>query len=158
MLYLIDGHNLIPKLGLHLDSMDDEDELISRLQEYCRLRRARLEVYFDGAPAGHAAVRNAGAVTAHYVRKGSSADAAIEVRLGQMGKIAKNWTVVSSDGRVQHAAHAVHAGVLTSEEFAREISKAQAAGSSLLKGEATLAPEEVEEWLKEFDRKRGRGQ
>lgn len=39
MPYLIDGHNLIPKLGLRLDSMDDEMELVAILQEYARLER-----------------------------------------------------------------------------------------------------------------------
>jgi predicted RNA-binding protein with PIN domain len=155
MLYLIDGHNLIPKLGLHLDAVDDEDDLISRLQEFCRLRRARAEVYFDGALPGQAPMRQAGAVTAHFVRRESSADAAIEVRLVRLGKAARNWTVVSSDGRVQRSGEAVHASVLSSEEFAREMSKAQLLGVSVKKHEATLAPEEVEEWLEFFNRKRG---
>ncbi|MFH1523599.1 MAG: NYN domain-containing protein [Chloroflexota bacterium] len=155
MPYLIDGHNLIPKLGLRLDAMDDENELISRLQEFCRLRRARVEVYFDGALPGQASVRWAGAVTAHFVRRESSADAAIEVRLVRLGKAARNWTVVSSDGRVQRSGQAVHASVLSSEEFVREISKTQLLGVSAKKHEATLAPEEVEEWLEFFNRKRG---
>jgi hypothetical protein len=34
---LIDGHNLIPKLGLRSDSSDDEMELAAILQEF-RLR------------------------------------------------------------------------------------------------------------------------
>ena len=49
MAYMIDGHNLIPKLGLRLDSLDDEEQLLALLQEFCRLRRAQVEVYFDGA-------------------------------------------------------------------------------------------------------------
>jgi predicted RNA-binding protein with PIN domain len=155
MPYLIDGHNLIPKLGLRLDSLNDESELIPRLQEFCRLRRTGLEVYFDGALPGQASTRKAGAVTVFFVRRGSSADAAIEVRLERLGKQAKNWTVVSSDGRVQRSARAAHASVLSSEEFAREIYKAQAISTSTSKHETTLAPEEVEEWLKFFDRKRG---
>ena len=155
MFYLVDGHNLIPKLGLHLDSIDDENELIPRLQEFCRLRRARLEVYFDGAPPGQASTHRAGAATVHFIRQGSSADTAIEVRLGLLGKQAKNWTVVSSDGRIQRAAQAAHARVLSSEEFVQEMSMAQSTGSAKVKHEATLAPEEVEEWLKFFDRKRG---
>lgn len=155
MPYLIDGHNLIPKLGLRLDAIDDEDDLISRLQEFCRLRRAWVEVYFDGASPGQAPIRRAGAVTAHFVRWESSADAAIEVRLARLGRAARNWTVVSSDGRVQRSGKAVHASVLSSEEFAREISKAQVLGVSAKKHEATLAPEEVEEWLEFFNRKRG---
>jgi predicted RNA-binding protein with PIN domain len=91
----------------------------------------------------------------HFVRRGSSADAAIEVRLEQLGKAAKNWTVVSSDGRIQSAAGAVHASVLSSEEFAQEMSKARVLGVSTKKNEATLAPDEVEEWLEFFNRKRG---
>ncbi len=155
MFYLVDGHNLIPKLGLRLESPDDEAELIQRLQEYCRLRRARVEVYFDGAPPGQVSKRPAGAVTAYFIRQGSTADAALEGRLARLGRQARNWTVVSSDRRVQQAARSVHAHALASEEFALERSRVQSAGSAKLKGEATLAPEEVEEWLKEFDRRRG---
>jgi predicted RNA-binding protein with PIN domain len=154
MPYLIDGHNLIPKLGLQLASPDDEQALISRLQEFCRLRRAQVEVFFDGAPPGQTANRKAGAVTAHFVRQGSSADAAIEIQLTRMGKTAKNWTVVSSDGRVERAARAAHAGILSSEEFAREMSRVQAMRTTTSKRDATLAPHEVEEWLDFFNRKK----
>ena len=41
MPYLIDGHNLIPKLGLRLDLPDDEMQLIGILQEFCRLQTAQ---------------------------------------------------------------------------------------------------------------------
>ena len=54
MPYLIDGHNLIPKLGLRLDSIDDESELIAILQEFSRRERRQVEVFFDGAPAARA--------------------------------------------------------------------------------------------------------
>jgi predicted RNA-binding protein with PIN domain len=155
MPYLVDGHNLIPKIGLRLDSLDDEEALIARLQEFCRLRRTQVEVFFDGAPAGQASTRKAGAVTAHFVRKGTTADSAIEAQLARLARAAKNWTVVSSDGRVQSAARAVHAGVLTSQEFTQEVSRAQAQLQSNSKHEAILAPDEVEEWLDFFNRKQG---
>jgi len=67
MPYLVDGHNLIPKAGLRLDAPDDEMELVRRLQEFCRLHRKQVEVYFDGAPAGQAGTRNLGAVKAIFV-------------------------------------------------------------------------------------------
>lgn len=153
MPYLIDGHNLIPKLGLHLDSFNDEMDLVARLQEFCRIRRARVEVYFDGAPAGQARTRRAGAVTAHFVRQGSSADSAIEVQLAALGKSAKNWSVVSSDHRVQRAAQSVHAAVITSEEFARQIAAAQTERMVEFKGEALLNPDEVDEWLNLFKKR-----
>jgi predicted RNA-binding protein with PIN domain len=155
MPYLIDGHNLIPKLGLRLDSLDDELELLVRLQEFCRLRRAQMEVYFDGAPPGRASTRKAGVVTAHFVRQGSSADAAIEARLTQLKKSAKNWTVVSSDGRVQRAAGAAHARAMPAEEFAQEMTKTRTIQMSKSKSESVLSPNEVEEWLN-FFKMRGR--
>jgi hypothetical protein len=63
--------------------------------------------------------------------------------------------VVSSDGRVQRAARTAHAGVLASEEFAREISRVKAMSTTKTKHEATLAPDEVEEWLDLFSKKKG---
>src|SRR5919106_2128085 len=117
MPYLIDGHNLIPKLGLRLDSIDDEMELITVLQEFCRLERKQVEVFFDGAPTSQAGTRKRGTVTAHFVRLGATADNAIRIRLKKLGKDAKNWTVVSSDRQVQAEAHAAQADVLSSETF-----------------------------------------
>jgi predicted RNA-binding protein with PIN domain len=155
MPYLIDGHNLIPKLGLRLDSMDDEADLLVRLQEFSRVRRAQVEVFFDGAPVGQAATRKAGMVTAHFVRKGSSADAAIEARLTSLKKTARNWTVISSDGRVQRAAGAAHATAMSAEEFAQEMAAAQKTKGTKTEDETGLSPDQVEEWLNFFE-ERGR--
>src|SRR5512134_3531141 len=117
MPYLIDGHNLIPKLGLRLDTIDDEMELIAILQEFCRLERKQAEVFFDGAPAAQAGTRKQGAVTAHFVRLGDTADNAIRNRLKKLGRSAQNWTIVSSDRQVQAEAHAAHAEVVSSDAF-----------------------------------------
>ena len=121
MPYLVDGHNLIPKVGLRLDSLDDELELVGILQEFSRLHRRQVEVYFDGAPADQAGTRNLGTVKAHFVRAGTTADAAITRRLKKLGRSAKNWIVVSSDRQVQAEARGAHAEVLSSEEFARQL-------------------------------------
>jgi predicted RNA-binding protein with PIN domain len=153
MPYLIDGHNLIPKLGLRLDSIDDEEQLLNRLQEFCRLRRAQVEVYFDGAPPGQVSTRKSGVVTAHFVRKGSSADAAIEARLIELKKAAKNWKVVSSDERIQRAAGAAHAGVMSAEEFALEMIKAQTRNMKQSEADAVLSPDDVNEWLEFFEKR-----
>lgn len=149
MPYLIDGHNLIPKLGLRLDSIDDELELVAILQEFCRLSRKQVEVYFDGAPASQARTRKFGSVTAHFVRLGSSADDAIRKRLHKLGKSAKNWSVVTSDRQVQAEARAAQAQIVTSDAFARLLKEARAAAP---KGtdQRELSNAEVEEWLKLF--------
>ncbi len=129
MPYLIDGHNLIPKLGLRLDSPDDETGLVAILQEFCRLQRRAAEVYFDGAPAGQVRTQKSGAVTAHFVRLGTTADAAIVAALGKLKRAARNWVVVSSDRQVQSAARAARAEVLPSDEFARQLRQARSSGS-----------------------------
>ena len=150
MPYLIDGHNLIPKLGLRLDAIDDEMELIAILQEFCRMEQKQVEVFFDGAPAGQAGTRKLGAVTAHFVRLGNSADNAIRNQLKRLGKNARNWTVISSDRQVQAEARAVRAEVTSSDVFAALLKQAR---NSTPKPnvEQNLSPREVEDWLKLFE-------
>jgi predicted RNA-binding protein with PIN domain len=155
MPFLIDGHNLIPKLGLRLESIDDELELVSILQEFCRLERRQVEVYFDGAPALQAGTRKLGAVTAHFVSLTSNADSAIRKRLKKMGKAAKNWTVVTSDRQVQADARAAQAEVISSETFAGRLRQVKNS-PRIPKGERSLSTQEVDEWLKIFEERKKR--
>ena len=153
MPYLIDGHNLIPKLGLRLDSIDDEMELIAILQEFCRLERRQVEVFFDGAPASQSGTRKLGAVTAHFVRLGTTADDAIRNRLKRLGKSARNWTVVSSDRQVQANAHASQAEVISSDAFAGLLKQARNSAPKP-NDDRKISQQEVEEWLKLFEQRR----
>jgi predicted RNA-binding protein with PIN domain len=154
MPYLIDGHNLIPKLGLRLDSVDDEMELVAILQEFARLeRRRQVEVYFDGAPVGSSGTRSLGTVKAHFVPLGQTADHAIRARLRKLGNDAKNWTVVSSDRQVQSDARSLRAQVISSEEY---VGMLRSAGESAPNpaGERKLSSKEVDEWLTIFNDRR----
>ena len=150
MPYLIDGHNLIPKVGLRLDSPDDEMELVAILQEFARLKRQQVEVYFDGAPIGYDGTRSLGTVRAHFIRLGQTADNAIRVHLNKMSKNAKNWTVVSSDREVQGAARVVHAQYVSAEEFAKSLREASNSTPKTNSVDKILSPVEVDEWLKLF--------
>ena len=156
MPYLVDGHNLIPKVGLRLDSFDDELELVAILQEFARLHRKKVEVYFDGAPADQAGTRSMGTVKAHFVRAGNTADAAISRRLKRMGRAAKNWTVVSSDRQVQAEARTAHAEVLSSDKFACLLQQTPRGEASKPAADRKVSPAEVDEWLKIFGSKRHR--
>jgi len=148
---LIDGHNLIPPMpGVNLSDPDDEDQLIRMLQEFCRLRRKTVEVYFDRAPAGRAGSQQHGQVRAHFVLRGTTADAAIMARLKKMGKRAKNMTVVSSDRQVAAAARAVHAGVVTAEAFAKEWSGLAENEPELDPRNRMLGEDEVTKWEQFF--------
>jgi predicted RNA-binding protein with PIN domain len=150
MPYLIDGHNLIPKLGLRLDSFDDETELVGRLNEFCRLsRRGQVEIYFDNAPPGVPETRKIGLVTAHFVRRPLIADEAIRLRLKKLGKGARNWSVVSSDHRVQLESKSSGAKVISSEEFARTVIETLRTGESAAT-KSSLSEKELKEWLSLF--------
>lgn len=153
MPYLIDGHNLIPKVGLRLDSLDDEMELITILQEFCRVERTpagQVEVFFDGAPAAQAGTRKLGAVTANFVRLGTTADDAIRKRLKSLGKSARNWTVVSSDHQVQAEARAARAEIISSDSFAGTLKQARDSAPKP-NPEKKLTQKEIDDWLKLFE-------
>ena len=110
-------------------------------------------MYFDGAPAGEARTRKFGLVTAHFVRQGATADAAIRAALQRLGPAARNWSVVSSDHEVQGAGRASHAEVLSSEEFVSRIRGLRESPGARA-GEQKLSSEEVAEWLELFGKKR----
>lgn len=151
MPYLIDGHNLIPKLaGFSLSAMDDEEKLISLMQTFSRVRRQPVEVFFDGAPPGQSGQRRYGSITAHFVRQGRSADDAIRLRLEKLGAAAKNWVVVSSDRQVQAEARSRHAKSISSEEFARELFQVTDSTQQSPEGPTRLSDQEVNDWLRLF--------
>ena len=154
MPFLIDGHNLIPKIpGLNLQTVDDEIALIEYLQGFCQRTGKKVEVFFDNAPPGYSGTRKYGNVTTHFVRAGTTADDAIRQRLSRLKGAAKNWTVISSDRQVQAEARGVGAEVIPSEVFATGLMQNRKAETK--KGEAaeTLSPEEVAEWLVLFSGK-----
>jgi hypothetical protein len=151
MPYLIDGHNLIPKIkGMSLRSIDDEEQLIELLQVFQRVKRTKVEVFFDKAPAGQARTRRFGNVTAHFVRQGLPADEAILQRLHCLGNDARNWNVVSSDRHIQTQAHGLQAQVMSSEDFSTRLEEAIRHTPGPAGDEAKLGESEVEEWLKIF--------
>jgi len=150
MPYLIDGHNLIPKVGLRLDSPDDEMELVAILQDFARIKRQQVEVYFDGAPIGQAGTRSLGTVRAHFVKLGQTADNAIRARLNKMEKDARNWIVVSSDREVQSSARVVRAQYMSAEEFVRSLMDARSSAAKTVTSDKKLSASEVDEWLKIF--------
>ena len=153
MPYIIDGHNLIPRVpGLSLDEIDDEIRLVELLQEFCRRSRKRVEVYFDRAAIGGSRVRKYGNVTARFVRSGRTADEAISDRLRRLGGDARNYTVISSDRSVQSAARAARARVLTSPDFVNAFLASNGAPPD--EGESTgkdLSQSELDEWLDIFN-------
>jgi predicted RNA-binding protein with PIN domain len=149
--YIIDGHNLIPALGLNLADPEDEEQLLGLLQAFVRChKKARITVYFDAAP--QAQTRNLGSVKALFVPLGSSADAAIMAALRRAKKAARNLTVVSSDRQIQAAARAAHAAVMSSQDFAAQMRARPAASEPY---DATYpSADEVAAWEVIFNNKK----
>jgi predicted RNA-binding protein with PIN domain len=153
MPYLIDGHNLIPRLGISLSEADDEMQLVSLLREFCRLSRKQADIYFDDAAPGQPATPKYGAVTGHFVRAPAEADDAIAARLRQLGGDARNWVVVSSDHRVQAEGRAAGAQVISSEAFSRQLRDTLAARSGPSGTAGEMSEAELDEWLEIFKKK-----
>jgi len=148
---MVDGHNLIGKLkSISLRSVDDELQLIDLLQQFYRVSRHSVEVYFDGAPPVLAGKRNYGMVTAYFVRQGIEADSEMILRLRKLGRRARNWVVVTSDRRIQAEAHAQHAGLISSEEFAAQLSDLQLNDGNEEKENDGMGEKELKEWLDLF--------
>ncbi len=153
MTFIIDGHNLVPKIaGLSLSEMDDEARLIQLLVAYCQKKKTRVIVFFDKAAPGRQGASRYGAVTAYFVSERQKADDAIHSYLLSQRNGASNLIVVSSDRQVQTDARSLKAKVLTSEEFARQLSESIVQKNRFLQSTSNevLSPEEVAEWEKLF--------
>lgn len=151
MPYIIDGHNLIPKIpGLSLKLIDDENVLITMLQDFCRRKRKDAEVFFDNAPPAQVRKQRYGKVTAHFISQGSTADQAIHRRLLQLAGESPNWIVVSSDRAVQSAARRVRAQLISSEAFAKQLILKDISTGSGEDFHPEPTEEEIEEWLHIF--------
>ena len=155
MQYLIDGHNLIPKLpGLSLSDPDDEEQLLALLSNWARNSRHKVTVFFDRAPLGKAGTHRGSPVIAVFVPDGKTADSAINDALARLKNAARNVTVVSSDRMVQAAAREARAKVLKSEDFATDLFELRRISDPA--GEnSSLTPEEIADWEKFFSSKNG---
>lgn len=156
MPYIIDGHNLIPFIpGLDLADPEDEIGLIAILQGFAGQRRAKIEVYFDQAPAAREGKQSHGLVQAFFIPSSSTADQAIKDRLSRLGKAAKNWTLVSSDREIRIEARSLHCQVLGSQEFAALLGTqgdtAPEADAKTVQPE--ISPDEVDYWMGRFGEK-----
>lgn len=133
--------------------MDDEARLVEWLQLFSRIERQKVEVFFDGAPAGSTGVRMHGTVKAHYVPLASKADYAIANRLHSMGRSARNWKVVTSDRQVQAEARSCGAVVVPSETFAADLLAAQRKAQEKAREDGEIIVGDVDEWLDLFSRR-----
>lgn len=156
MKYLIDGHNLIPKVGLKLSNPEDEAYLLERLREFARLTGRSLEVFFDKGANGFAHEQKVGTIKVHFVSGQTTADEVIINRVSK-AKRPEEIIVVSSDRHVQVQARGFGARVAASEKFADEMRavftnppKRKNRSGSETRPEPLLSDREVNYWADVF--------
>ncbi len=149
MPYMIDGHNLVPHLGLHLADPNDEAKLAAALQRYFARTRRQGTVYFDRQAPGSQAKTSSRHLAVQFVAPPRTADDAIRSHLARLRGEARNWVVVSNDQAVRHAAERAGARSISCEAFAREVLAAQQAGASE-KPDGALSPEDLAEFERLF--------
>jgi predicted RNA-binding protein with PIN domain len=151
MLYLIDGHNLIPKIkNLSLKDLNDEEKLISLLNRFSTKARAQVEVFFDGAPAGFTRAGKTGAIKTVFVKSGSSADEAMIERIKTIKISNTGVTVVSSDHTIQIEARRMRFNVISSQEFSILMEEKFTHSTGETSNHPTLSDSEIQEWLDLF--------
>lgn len=155
MIYLIDGHNLIPLMrGLSLQDPDDEEDLIALLQKFARGGGKKIEVYFDRAPAGRARSEKRGMITVHFISERTTADQALMQKIRNLGRSDRAYTVVTSDHRIQAEARAGHVKVVESSLFARQMQAAIDRQQIRRKKDAGLSEDEIQKWIDVFEKRR----
>jgi uncharacterized protein len=150
---VIDGHNLIPKVpGIRLQDVEDENALVEILNEYCRLSRTQVEVFFDGAPIPDSSPRKSGLAHVHFIRKGLTADDAIIEYVRNQQRPDFMLTVVSSDYRILTAVKGAGASIMTSEAFAIEMRRVfSSPAAQQEQKEKRMSDNEIQQWLEEFE-------
>lgn len=153
MTYLVDGHNLIPKVpGLNLSQLDDEQELISQLRIYCDVKRCQMEVFFDAGKVGMEHRYNLNRLQVHFVRPPSRADDAILMRLLSAGRAARNFTVVTSDRQVQERSRRSGAHVISSSNFARSLSTTLQSALANHPPNSSVKVDDISYWEDQFSK------
>ncbi len=129
---------------------DDEERLVRRLEEYRRRTGRVITVVFDGSafPSSHHPLPASG-VRVIYAPSGSSADALI-IRIIRGEPNPKGLIVISSDAEIAKVARERKTKVISSQRFAKELSKPRMPTRKGEKG--GLSPREIDEWMRIFRR------
>lgn len=156
MPFIIDGHNLIASLpDIDLEDPEDEAKLVELVQAFAARAGKQVYLYFDRRSPGSKDPPSRGGVHVHFVPASRTADKAILRHLTNLGSQAQNWTVVSSDREIMHAARRAGAQTISSQTFGRTLhDTVDPPDQEGAKPEMEPTREEVEYWLRIFSQDR----
>lgn len=154
MPYLIDGHNLIGQLpDIDLSDPHDEAKLVLKLRSFCARTGKSVTVVFDkGIPSGFDRSLSNGKVKVRFASVSSTADDVLRSIIRKRHNAA-SWTIVSSDNEVTSLAKQRKMRVVTSHQFARELTKIlkdEPPIAEVMKQNPRLSKAEVDEWMRIF--------
>ena len=118
--YLIDGNNLMPKINQikNQDKQSAREKLVFLLENYFSSKKSKLYLHFDGFENSPLGLTNGKII---YSGK-SSADKNIKDQI-ETAKNRKDLIIITSDHEIQNFARVCSCEVISSEAFAKELSK-----------------------------------
>lgn len=150
MPYLIDGNNLLGSWGGPRDENDRRGEVVRRVSAFCRAKRVRATIVFDGHPLrGDMAAQDLAPVSVRVPPEGQDADTVIR-ELVERAPRPQELIVVTSDKALYSYVKTLGARVMRAHEWNQaERQLDRPAGE-----EKPEREDDVEGWLKRFNRPR----
>ncbi len=158
--YLIDGNNVLGYLFPgEIRDPRSRYALVFRLLAFQKVRRARLDLVFDGPADGDLArVHSQGKkFFVHFAAPGQSADDVIKRLIVRQSDL-RRFFVVTSDRELRDFARDRGAKTLSVRAFAAELKRAlreRRAAAEMEKKTTSLSPFEIGLWLETFRKKNG---
>jgi uncharacterized protein len=150
--YFFDGHNLLGQTpGLSLRSPEDRRRLVSILASFCRDRRCRMTVFFDGEPpAGWpAAPSQIGGVRVLHSGRGNSADDLILETI-RKSRAPADVTLVTSDRALYERGRHLGAKAILGHAFREMMARSPRGASPPADKPEKPSKEEVDYFLEAF--------
>jgi predicted RNA-binding protein with PIN domain len=150
MPYLVDGNNLLGSWGGPRGADDRRAEVVRRLAAFCRARRVRATVVFDGHPLRpDMAAQDLGPLTLRVPPPGQDADTIIRDLVERSARPAE-LIVVTSDKALYSYVRTLGASVLRAHEWNALERQLAAAGAAEETSEKPQREDDVEGWLRKF--------
>lgn len=148
MPYLIDGNNLLGSWGGPRLDDDRRDEAVRRVAAFCRARRAKATLVFDGHPLRpEHATQDLGLLTLRVPPAGDDADSLIRELVERAPRPA-DWIVVTSDKALYSYVKTLGASVLRAHEW--NALERRVAPRSASDAEKPEREDDVAGWLRKF--------
>lgn len=118
MSWVIDGNNVLGRMGAPRESVEAKRELVQRLGQFARVRRVRVACYFDG-PEPPQFGKHLGSVTVIFSGR-TTADDLITERLAERS----GWKLVTSDHGLASRLAGRRVEIITPMELMRQVEEA----------------------------------